>query len=76
MTADQRAVIEALPPVTATYDSLLAFELALAEQTLTRARPLFDRFGLEWPVALEAVAAANLRDHLGVTVDWLTPASA
>lgn len=71
LTAEQRVVIEALPPVTATYDSLLAFELALAEQTLTRARPLFDKFGLAWPSALERVAARNLKRHLGVNVDWL-----
>lgn len=72
MTAEQRAVIEGLPPVTATYHALLAFELALAEQTLTRARPLFDRFGLTWPKELEAVAAANVKRHLGVEVDWLS----
>lgn len=71
LTDEQRAVIAALPPVTASYDALLAFELALAEHTLTRARPLFDRFGLAWPTALEAVAAANVERHLGVTVDWL-----
>ncbi len=75
MNAAQRAVIEALPPVTATYDSLLAFELALAEQTLTRARPLFERYGLTWPTEFEAVAAANLQRHLGVTVDWRRPPS-
>ena len=67
LTDDQRAVFASLPPVGATPDSLLAFELALAEATLTRARPLLS----DWPTALESVAAKNLREHLGVTVDWL-----
>ncbi len=71
LNADQRSVINALPPVAPNYDSLLAFELALAEATISRARPQFERLGLDWPAALEAVAAANLTRHLGVEVDWL-----
>jgi predicted nucleotidyltransferase len=71
LTPEQRAVFTSLPPVTPTYDGLLNFEMALARETLTRARPLFDRFGLEWPTALEAVAARNVRDHLGLEFDWL-----
>ena len=67
LSVDQRAVFASLPPVAANYDSLLAFELALAEATLSRARPLLS----DWPTALESVAAKNLREHLGVTVDWL-----
>jgi predicted nucleotidyltransferase len=70
LTDEQRAVFTSLPPVSAT-ESLVNFEMALARETLTRARPLFDRFGLEWPTALEAVAARNVRDHLGLEFDWL-----
>lgn len=67
LTAEQRAVFAALPPVAATPESLLAFELALAEATITRARPLL----VDWPSALAAVAKRNLRDHMGLEVDWL-----
>jgi hypothetical protein len=71
LTDDQRAVFAALPPATMSYDGMLSFELALAEATLTRARPLFVRYGLEWPTALESVAARNTREQFGLTFDWL-----
>ncbi|HVT78806.1 MAG TPA: nucleotidyltransferase domain-containing protein [Acidimicrobiales bacterium] len=71
LTDEQRAVFASLPPVAANYDAMLRYELALAEATITRARPLFERYELEWPRALEAVAARNVREHLGVTLDWL-----
>jgi hypothetical protein len=70
-TPEQRAVFTSLPPVTPTYDGLVNFEMALARETLTRARPLFTKYGLEWPTALEAVAARNVREHLGLEFDWL-----
>lgn len=76
LSAEQQEVIASLPPVSATYDSLLEFELAIAREVVTRARPLFERYGLEWPAALEAVAVRRLRDALGVdTSDWLTTAA-
>jgi predicted nucleotidyltransferase len=68
---EQVAVLAALPPVAPSYDSLLEFELAVSRQVITRGRALLAHYGLEWPTALEAVAARNLREHLGVTVDWL-----
>lgn len=71
LSAGSLAVIQALPPVSATYDALLAFELAIGREVITRGKPLFVRYGLEWPKPFELVAAANLRGHLGVTVDFL-----
>jgi hypothetical protein len=71
LSAEQRSVFAALPPLAATYASLLAFELAIAEETLNRARPLMATYERSWPVALERVAVDNLRRHLDVTVDWL-----
>ena len=67
LTDEQRAVFASLPPVTATYASLVDFEMALARETLTRARPLLP----DWPTALESVAARKVREHLGLTFDWL-----
>lgn len=67
-TEEQRAVVAALPPVSATHDGLLAFGLGLAEVLVTRARPLFDRYGQAWPTDLAQVAAARVHDQLGIDV--------
>lgn len=71
LSDEKRAVIDALPPVAPNYDALLAYELAIGQQVITRGRKLFADYGLDWPSAFEAVAAVNLREKLGVTVDWL-----
>jgi hypothetical protein len=71
-TAEQLAAVAALPAVGATREGVVQFDLALAELVITRARPLFDRYGLDWPSPLAAVAAARLRDQLGIeTGTWL-----
>lgn len=71
-TAEQRAVVAALPPVAATEEHVVAFELALAEQVVTRARPLFAERGLTWPTAFARVAADRVEDVLGLDVHpWL-----
>lgn len=71
-TDEQRAAIAALPGVRATYDDLLAFGLGLAELIVTRARPLYDQYGLEWPTDLARVTARRLHELLGVdTTAWL-----
>jgi len=67
---EAKAVIAGLPPLHATYDSLVAFESALCRETLVRGRKLFAKYGFEWPSALEAVAAENIRKGLGIEVDW------
>ena len=72
LTDEQRRVVASLPAVSATYDGMLAFGLALGEQIVTRGRPLLDRLDRPWPDALEAVAARRLREMLGVDVSgWL-----
>ena len=39
---------------------------------LTRARPLYPRYGLTWPDGLAAAAATRLRDQLAIDVGrWL-----
>lgn len=68
----QRFVIANLPAVQPTFQSLLAFEFAVADEVLTRGRKLFVQYGLEWPTAFEAVAANNLRTQLGVVPDFLS----
>jgi hypothetical protein len=71
-TEEQRAAVAALPPVSATREGLIAFGLGLSELLITRARPLFPRFELEWPADLARVAADRVHDQLGVDVHtWL-----
>jgi predicted nucleotidyltransferase len=71
-TEEQRAAVAALPPVSATRHGLIGFGLGLAELLVTRARPLYPRYGLEWPSALAATTAARVHDQLGLDVSsWL-----
>lgn len=71
-TDEQLGAVAGLPPVSATREGLTDFGLAVARLVVTRARPLFERYGLEWPSALAAVAAARLQAELGIdTTEWL-----
>lgn len=65
LTDEQRTAIAALPPLRATGDDIAAFGLGVSSETLRRARPLFDKFGLTWPDELEAVARKRVTDLLG-----------
>lgn len=67
-TEEQRAAVAALPPVSATHEGLVGFGLGLAELLLTRARPLFDRYGQPWPTELASTTARRVREHVGVDV--------
>ena len=67
-TEEQRAAIAALPPVSATRDDLIAFGMGLAELLMTRARPLFERYDLDWPVDLARVAAARVQEQVGIDI--------
>lgn len=72
LTDEQRTAAAALPPAGANRDDIVAFGLALARLAVERARPLYARFGLDWPAPLAGVAARRLREQLGVDVsDWL-----
>ncbi|MDZ4825204.1 MAG: hypothetical protein SGJ13_01925, partial [Actinomycetota bacterium] len=71
-TDEQLAAVAALPPVRATREDLIAFGLGLSELLMSRARPLYPDFGLEWPHDFARVAADRVRDVLGIeTSDWL-----
>jgi len=71
-TEEQRNAVAALPAVRATRDDLIAFDLAVANLIVDRARPLFQQQDLDWPTDLARVAAARIHDELGIeTADWL-----
>ena len=66
LTAEQRAELAALQPVTPDHDGVLAGNLALAAIFFPRARRLATAVGVTWPDALEAATRAHLRRNLGV----------
>jgi hypothetical protein len=66
LTDEQRRELEALPPVAASRDSLVAADKALATIFLPRARALARKIGMAWPEALEAAARRHLRAQLGL----------
>ena len=72
LTDEQQSVVAGLPALHASREALIEFDLALTREMLTRARPLYARYGLTWPAPLAAVAATRLRDKLGINAaDWL-----
>jgi nucleotidyltransferase-like protein len=72
LTPEQLATVEALPAVRATRDGVVDFGLGVAKLLVTRARPLFEVYELEWPAPLARIAARRLRDCLGIeTSEWL-----
>lgn len=71
-TQEQLAAVASLAPVSATYEGVVGFGLAVAELVVRRARPLFADLQLEWPAPLARVAAHRLRETLGIeTRHWL-----
>lgn len=71
-TEEQRDAVAALPAVRAARDDLIAFGLAIANLIVDRARPLFQQHDLDWPTGLARIAAARIRDELGIeTTGWL-----
>jgi hypothetical protein len=72
LTEEQRAAVAALPPVSATAEGLIAFGTELARLVVERARPLYERYDLEWPAAFAAVVADRIRAELGLDLGaWL-----
>jgi predicted nucleotidyltransferase len=71
-TVEQRDTVAALPPLSATRDGVLSFGLAVAELVVTRARPLYTRYGRRWPLELAQLVADRLEAELGLDVcAWL-----
>ncbi len=62
LTADQRTLVEGLPPIVATRDAAIAAHIAVAEVFLPRARGLVQ----EWPSDLERATRSYLLRELGL----------
>jgi hypothetical protein len=70
-TAEQLGAVAALPPASATRDGVIGFGMALAQLLVTRARPLFPRYELDWPSDFAHVVADRVRATVGIeTSDW------
>lgn len=60
LDAEQRAGLEALPPLSADAGSIIGAHLACARIFLPRARMQADRVGMEWPAAFETATMRAL----------------
>ena len=66
LTADQRAALEAVPPLVATAESALAAQVYLTGVFLPRARRLAAEVGMDWPVAFEEATKRHLEKAIGL----------
>ncbi|MFZ1992397.1 MAG: hypothetical protein WAW96_21795 [Alphaproteobacteria bacterium] len=66
LTADQVNMLSALPPVSASRESVIESTIALAKLFFPHARALADKLGLDWPTAFEAATRRHLERQLGV----------
>jgi predicted nucleotidyltransferase len=69
LSDQQRAVLEGLPPVVATRESVIAVHRAMAEAFLPLARALHGKLGLDWPAAFERATLTYLERQLGLRID-------
>lgn len=65
LTGEQRAVLEALPPLTAARSAVLAFDRAVAAEVISRGRTVAGLVGAGWPADLEAATLRYLDRELG-----------
>jgi hypothetical protein len=66
LTAEQYGLLTSLPPLEATLDSAIDFQLALAPIFVPRGRLLANATGGTWPDAFESATLRHLEDALGV----------
>jgi hypothetical protein len=69
LTAEQRAVLEALPPATPTALGVTALNIALARAFLPRARSLCSARDIPYPEGFETATLQYLNDALGLVID-------
>lgn len=66
LTAEQKALITALPAPVAEREAMIATHLAYAKAYLPRARQLAKQRGVDWPEQFEAATWEKLEESLGV----------
>lgn len=70
LTDEQNAMLESLPPVAASIDSVIDGYVALASIFLPRARAMADRTGAIWPAAFEEASVGFFERSLGVEISF------
>lgn len=65
LTDEQNRVLESLPPLTTTWDSIIDSYAAMARIFLPRARRLAQRTGATWPAAYEQATVSYFERMLG-----------
>jgi hypothetical protein len=68
LTDEQNSILQSLPPVAATIDSVIDCYLALARVFLPRARSLAERVGATWPLVYELASVQYFERSLGVHI--------
>ena len=68
LTGEQRAFLEALPPVAAGRASVIEFDRRVAAEFIRRGRALAQRTGADWPAAYERATLDFLKRSLGVEI--------
>jgi hypothetical protein len=66
LTPEQRAFLEALPPLTARRESIVEFNRRVAAEVIRRGRALASATGAVWPADLERATLAYLLRNLGI----------
>lgn len=66
ITAEQKALLIALPPLLPTRDAMMAAYPAYAAAYLPRARKMAAKLGIEWPERFEAATWVHLRRTLAI----------
>lgn len=62
LTSEQRSTLEALPPIAATRQAVIAGHQAIFDAAISTVPPLADAVGVMWPTGLERTARAQLAD--------------
>jgi hypothetical protein len=68
LTDEQNTLLESLPPVVATLDSVIEGYIALAEMFIPRAKALATATSAAWPTEYEEATVAYFERSLGVTL--------
>ena len=69
LTAEQRALLDALPPLWADRDAVIAFDRLVAGEVIRRGRALAAVTSARWPAEFQQATLAYLRRELGMEVE-------
>lgn len=68
LSAEQRALLESLPPLVATIEAVVAYEVEIARIVIARGRALAAQTDATWPEQLERSTLAHLEGELSLVI--------